>query len=231
MPPTFPRARLAVAALLFVGWLGFLVYLVAESRHTVVLSRPQLLVSNLCVVAEVKEEKGAPLPRVLVKRVVWSADPRDEKLLDAEVVVLNMSHVGAPQGYAGSGEYVLPLTKQGPAEAPMYLVTNVPHTPGYVASHVNVELTDEGKDADRVAALVSEFSGLAADEARKLVDTGGRRPLLRINMPYREAERFYTAMKQAGAAVTLWPNDGRVYRATTETLAQLDAFAAALGKR
>ena len=49
--PLEPRVRLWLAACLFIGWLGYLAYLVVETRHQVVLSRPQFLEAGVYVVA------------------------------------------------------------------------------------------------------------------------------------------------------------------------------------
>src|SRR5437667_151918 len=55
---TFPKARLVVAACLFLGWLGFLFYLVVNAR-TVVLSKPQFLIAQAFVVVDVGADGGS----------------------------------------------------------------------------------------------------------------------------------------------------------------------------
>ena len=50
----FAAVRLAVAAVLFVGWIGYLGFLVRTTRHPIVLSRPQFLVSQKDVIATYK---------------------------------------------------------------------------------------------------------------------------------------------------------------------------------
>ena len=58
----FPKARVGVAAALFVGWLSFLLYLVIVTRDPIIVSRPQILVSNLCILAKIEERDGRPAP-------------------------------------------------------------------------------------------------------------------------------------------------------------------------
>jgi hypothetical protein len=57
------RVRLAVCALLFLGWIGWLVYLSATTTRPVVLSRPQFLAADLYVIAELREGRSSPEPR------------------------------------------------------------------------------------------------------------------------------------------------------------------------
>lgn len=53
------RIRLVLCTALFVGWIGWLAYLaLGTSRPTIVLSRPQFLISELDIVAEVDERDG-----------------------------------------------------------------------------------------------------------------------------------------------------------------------------
>jgi hypothetical protein len=100
---TFPRARLVVSACLFVGWLGFLLYLVVQNQHMIVLSRPQFLVAPNCVVAEVAGSEDHPAPKVTIDRVVWG------EVADKQVEVPALAKLGAKEGYRGPGRYILPL--------------------------------------------------------------------------------------------------------------------------
>lgn len=131
--------RLLVAALLFAGWLGYLVYLVVTFPRTpagaaLVLSRPQLLVSDLDVVGEVK---GVDQP----VKVVTVLYPEAEKgLAGQEIKVANLDQckplprpeqkaADVPADYQGPGLYLLPLRKAG--DGPDYAVTPTPASPGY----------------------------------------------------------------------------------------------------
>jgi hypothetical protein len=102
----FPRARLVVSACLFVGWLAFLFFLVMQNQHMIVVSRPQLFSAPLCVIAEVADNNGKPATRVVVDRVVWS-DGQD--LSGKTIEVANLPTLGADEGYAGPGKYILAL--------------------------------------------------------------------------------------------------------------------------
>ena len=65
--------RLALTALLFLGWVGYLGYLVLTTRGAVVLSRPQFLVAELHVVAT---RDGTD--QFVVNDVLWPADKKEE---------------------------------------------------------------------------------------------------------------------------------------------------------
>ena len=120
------RVRLAVSALLFVGWIGWLAYLAATTTRPVVLSRPQFLAADLYVIADVRAnptDPKVPAPQVTIKQVIWpSAAARD--LDGKELPVKNLPLSGEAQGWKGPGEYILPLSKD-------YQVTAIPRSPGY----------------------------------------------------------------------------------------------------
>lgn len=112
--------RLIAAAVAFASWIGFLIYLVVMSRDSVVLSRPQFLVSNLHVMAHVE---ALDSPEVVVEEVVWPETERD-KLTDKSIKVINLKDC---EGWTGPGTYVLPLLSQGAS----YRVTPTPRSPGF----------------------------------------------------------------------------------------------------
>jgi hypothetical protein len=109
----FPRARLVVSACLFLAWLVFLLYLVIQNEHMIVLSRPQFLAAPLCVIAEVGDREGHPEDQVIVVSVVWSHDKEDEKLDGKRILVRNLPNLGTAEHYLGAGKYILPLTPLG----------------------------------------------------------------------------------------------------------------------
>jgi hypothetical protein len=136
--------RLAVAAVLFAFWIGFLGYLIwrsslpvlrstAAAREPIVLSRPQFLEADLYVVVEVAvdpAEPGEPSNDVKVKEVIWSANFDDFKLTKLQVKNLkSLAQLGA-NGWQGSGEYILALSRVRNDEGG-FLVTNLPKTPGF----------------------------------------------------------------------------------------------------
>jgi hypothetical protein len=106
------RVRLLVCALLFVGWIGWLVYLSATTTRPVVLSRPQFLASGLWVLADVHadpKKPNRPADEIIIRELVW---PRAEQgVAGNKMVVENLHLCGPDQGWTGPGEYLLPLTQ------------------------------------------------------------------------------------------------------------------------
>jgi hypothetical protein len=124
--------RLVVTAILFAGWIGYLGYLVAATRNPIVLSRPQLLVSNVVVTGKADEDRRT----VTVKEVLWPATMKAE-LEGKTITVTDLQKcqswargawvAGAVE--AGHG-YLLPLT--GPTDGPLtFRVTPLPRSPGF----------------------------------------------------------------------------------------------------
>src|SRR5437899_5806627 len=109
---TRAKLRLAVAAVLFLGWIGYLAYLVAVSRHPVILSRPPFLVSNLYVVAKLTGDADKhPDKTIRIQEIIWAADEKDEPAKDADITVKLLDQVDAKQGWEGPDSYILPLMK------------------------------------------------------------------------------------------------------------------------
>jgi hypothetical protein len=128
-----PRARLMVAAALFLGWIGYLFFLMINSRDPVILSRPQFQVANLHVVAVLT---GGDFPdgTITIKEVLEAPEVADEKLQGQKVSVKDLEEKveenkqdRAITGWRGPGEYLLPLLKlkDGLRLAP------IPLSPGY----------------------------------------------------------------------------------------------------
>ena len=86
--------RLVLVSALFIGWLGYLGYLVAERPDggTVVLSRPQFQVSDLDVVANVK--KGSDV--VTVTEVLYPHAEAARQLAAKEIKVTNLADCRPP---------------------------------------------------------------------------------------------------------------------------------------
>jgi hypothetical protein len=145
--------RLILTAVLFLGWLGYLTYLVVCRPHTpggllgafegrpLTLSRPQFLVSTLDVVAEVSGQKGA---KVVVKEVLFPKSNAPVKPGD-EIHVENIDHcrslsdplakdVNPTPDYRGPGEYLLALQPLDPHDTHRYEVVPTPPSPGYPTS-------------------------------------------------------------------------------------------------
>jgi hypothetical protein len=116
-----PLARFILVCCLFAGWLGYLGYLAVTKSNPIVLSRPQLLVSDIDVLAEVK----ALDQPVVVKEVLFP--PAGEKKIaeGTSLPIENLSDVSVPDFKPGM--YVLPLTHRQAG----YFVTATPPSPGY----------------------------------------------------------------------------------------------------
>ncbi|MSQ95718.1 MAG: hypothetical protein EXR98_14325 [Gemmataceae bacterium] len=130
---TFPKARLAVAACLFVAWLGFLLFLVIDARK-IVLSKPQFLIAQMIVVAEVRDQGGIVDPEVAIEQVLWSSDPALKSMNALKLP--DLSALAEPNGYQGTRKYLLPLI-QSPAG---WAITPIPRLGAYPAPQVPVRI-------------------------------------------------------------------------------------------
>lgn len=146
-------ARLILMVLLFFGWLGYLGYLVVCRPHTpdglrgafegraLTLSRPQLLVSTLDVVAEVSDDESGT---VVVKEVLFPKTASPVKPGDTlHVANLDLCHPVAdpvakdaspPPDFNGPGLYLLPLQRAEIKEGNRYQVVPTPPSPGFPSS-------------------------------------------------------------------------------------------------
>lgn len=121
---TFARIRFQAAVLLFLAWIGWLAYLAIVSAHPMVLSRPQLLVSTLDVIAEVKSLDGDQ-GHIKILEVHWP--PADlDRYRDKEIAVINLSE--CKEHWRGPGQYIVPLLAEPPDQ---YRVAPVPRSPGF----------------------------------------------------------------------------------------------------
>jgi hypothetical protein len=127
-----PVARFVLALGLFAGWVGWLGYLAATKARPVVLSRPQLMVSDADVLAEVS---ALDVP-VVVKEVLHSkgvglavGDSLDVPNLKAcrRLPRGNEKVEDVPLDWTGPGTYLLPLKKTDDG----FAVVDVPPSPGY----------------------------------------------------------------------------------------------------
>ncbi len=210
----FPKARLVVSGILFLSWIGFLLYLVLRTHDPVILSRPQFLVAPLQVIAQVDEKDGKPAATVTVEKVGYAADSADEKLAGKQLIVEGLPDCGPKQGWAGPGPYLLPL-KRNAGGALIFQVTPLPISPGYSSPTGTVELVGAGKNKDKVAELVARFTGWD-ETAAKALEHG----VLRRNVPWAEVAEIKKPLEEAGAKVLAREEETRIYRANPEALAQ-----------
>jgi hypothetical protein len=134
-----PVVRLALTAGLFVGWIGYLAYQVATrpqmpDGRPLVVSRPQVLSSDLDVVADVPSAEGTvtlTVHEVLYQKGSAVKEGDEIKVHDIDRCKARQRR-GEPEApgpdWTGPGPYLLPLLRQGNGE---YKVAPVPESPGY----------------------------------------------------------------------------------------------------
>lgn len=120
---------LAVAALLFAGWVSWLGYLALTTTRPEVLSRPQFLASQLDIVADIDGSGEHAEAAVTVADVLWHAQEVTKPEKGERLTVVNLPHVS--DGWTGPGRYILPLTREGT----QYRVAPVLHSPGLSRAH------------------------------------------------------------------------------------------------
>jgi hypothetical protein len=99
---------LAVAVLLFAGWVTWLGIQAVRDRQPLVVSRAQLAVSQYDVEVDLSANPDGTLPMgVKVQRVRWAADDKKPAVGD-EITVINLPKT---QGFQGNGAYLLPLVQ------------------------------------------------------------------------------------------------------------------------
>lgn len=129
-----PVVRFVLACCLFVSWMGYLIFLAATTSKPIVLSRPQLLVSEVDVLAEV-EAIDKP---VVIKKVLIARDKDANLLPGKELRIANLGDCRrlpfkgekleqVPLDWQGPGTYLLPLRKSNGG----YVVVVVPASAGY----------------------------------------------------------------------------------------------------
>jgi hypothetical protein len=131
------RLKLILSAVAFLAWIGWLAYLVWDLHRQptevrpdgkeapVVLSRPQLLIADWIVTAEV-EGGGQKPTTAVVKAVHWPEDGNAQKWKDQAIPVENLAD---SRGLSESGTkfYILPLIHDRDG----FRVAPVPPSPGY----------------------------------------------------------------------------------------------------
>src|SRR5262249_12994236 len=112
-PMKWARLRLAIAAILLFGWLGYLGFLVVFERDPVVVSRSQAMASTQFVLAKVTVDPETGLPNKSVE-VVDDLRPLGQSLKEKTITVWNIKDArvaGTKDGFRGPGPYLLMLTK------------------------------------------------------------------------------------------------------------------------
>jgi hypothetical protein len=118
--------RLAVTAALFAAWIGWLGYLAATTTKPQVLSRPQFLISNLYVIAELAGSTDRPGAVVTVQEIGGPSRDVTGVKQGSPLTIDNLPEVD--QGWEGPGSYIIPLVRMRDGS---YRLTPVPPSPGY----------------------------------------------------------------------------------------------------
>lgn len=126
---TWLRARLILAACLFVGWLAWLGWAVAHKGSVAIVSRSQLTAATHLLVAEVAIEAGLPQKTVTVQQVLRAPEGEApagtleiERLTSALVYSPEQESMVTPT----AGVYLIPVVK----DAGGYRVAGYPPLPG-----------------------------------------------------------------------------------------------------
>ena len=213
----FPRARLAAAACLFTGWLLFLLYLVIVTRDAIVVSRPQILVSQLGVRAQIDADDGRPVKSVTVLEVLWPNAVKAE-LTEKVIELHDLPDLGEAQGWTGPGVYLLALNRAPGEKETAYYLTPLPVMPGFHRTYT-AELIDAGKDQDKVADYLQQAFGFKAAQTQQLL---GRTPtVLKKFVASDVAYRLKEELAKLGAAVDFTEFETRMYRATDDVIRQV----------
>lgn len=140
MPTRRRRVALAVAVTAFLLWIGYLAFLAYTASHPIVLSRPQILVSNLVVIAELTGGADHPKKTATIVEVLWAGDPAAQPKVKSKITVTNLDQVQAPdashpnRSWHGPGQYILPVMSAG---KDTYRVTPIPLSPGFAAAEAD----------------------------------------------------------------------------------------------
>ncbi len=137
---TVARARLAIAAVLFFGWLGWLGYLAFTQTNPVIVSRSQAMAADRFVVGEVTVD---PATGALNKNVTVVEDLRpDGAPLTGAVEVPNLEQAevtGGETRFRDKGHYLLMLNSAGNGKF------NLTRPPGRVSRAPGGNRTEPGR--------------------------------------------------------------------------------------
>jgi hypothetical protein len=119
------RLLLIVAIVAFCAWIGWLAFLAFTTSRPTVLSRPQFLVSQYDVTAELTGEPERPASSVKVVRIY--KQPNAELAENSSITVFNLPQVTTDDGWNGPGVYILALQKEDGG----FRVAPIPRSPGF----------------------------------------------------------------------------------------------------
>lgn len=136
MPSRGRRVALVVTATALLLWIGYLAFLAYTASRPIVLSGPQILASNLIIIAQLTGNVDHPDQAATVVEVVWAGDQAVEPAAKAKITVGDLKEIYAADAGAGqpnrcwrgAGQYILPLTSAGKGA---FRITLIPSSPGY----------------------------------------------------------------------------------------------------
>ena len=124
------KFRLAVAVVLFLGWIGWLAYLAFVKPPPVVVSRSQLMVAGLAGVARIELDPEGRPETALVEQVLGPGAAQGPAV-GATLHPFGHGSVRLPGGkttFQPGTLYLIPLTKAGDNQ---FRVVASPRSPGY----------------------------------------------------------------------------------------------------
>jgi hypothetical protein len=148
-----------IAGCALVSWLGYLAYL-AGHRQTNYLSRPQFLVANFCVIAELASEDGHPKAEIKIIKVRWaSSEAEGQKLVGKTIAVKDLEKCQHSNGWQGPGTYIITMTKlEHDAD---FSLAQIPPSPGFrrnEETHNYLRIYPADSDGiEQLEALIIEF--------------------------------------------------------------------------
>lgn len=129
--------RLAVVASLFLVWLAYLAYLAFGTRDSLIISRPQFLVSDIDVIARIED----PSQPIVIEEVLFPSVGPATQLVGKPARILNLTSCAPPRhlrkkedekDFTGPGLYVVPLRRLPAAgDENIFEVAPTPPSPGY----------------------------------------------------------------------------------------------------
>lgn len=126
------KVLLALSIILFVGWMAYLINLALTRRHPTIISRPQILVSQVIIVAHV-EGDDAPHDEAKVKSILFPENAIKGIKEGETIRVANLSQ--SAKNWIGAGDYLLPLEKTDD----VFFVTPIPRSPGFYPAGANAK--------------------------------------------------------------------------------------------
>jgi hypothetical protein len=145
------KALLILAAALFAGWMVYLLQLALTHRNAVVVCGPQLLVTDVIVVAEIDRPDSDSIQAVTVSSNAKGYNgPPPEK--GKSIRLRNLAGCDGIQ--PGIRKYLVPLTADG---AGGFEVATIPRSPGHGLGPPRI-YPDTNDTREQIKRLVPELS-------------------------------------------------------------------------